>query len=148
MQRVPENLRFCERQIERLQGLRFFGVLEDYALKELREALLAAADQKEVQTIIDYWLRSNTSCPTPADLRAIARNIHESIGPAPKGCERCASFGGFVPCEGIRTTGVFAGQTYSGMVPCDCALGQFKREANKRRRELEATLEPTPGRDS
>jgi hypothetical protein len=151
MQREPENIRFCERQIQRLQGTLFFGTLEDAFLKELRDTLIdVAADHDQAAAIVAFWLRGNAGYPTPADFCEIARAMDASVA-APPGCERCAIYGGFLPRESIRTKGVFAGQTYTGMVPCDCTLGQLKRDAVRRletARSLKSKSVTTPGRAS
>ncbi len=79
----------ASKQIQRLCGLDFFPKNEPAALKELRLAAESAATPAILVSVVDSWLREQTQCPKPAELRRIIWGRQE----LPKPDEKCECSG-------------------------------------------------------
>ena len=131
MEPTKENLRFCNRQIERLQGLHFFDTLSQAAIQELTKALLLAdQNQAQAEMFISGWLAEHSEYPTPADIYQAARELTRNTNPAlPEPCELCNEIPGYIRIEQEIKTGVFAGETRSALALCSCPRGKALGEA-------------------
>lgn len=143
---TKENRAFCLRQISRCEGLNFFSTLTEVGLRELRDSLvLNSASEAQAELIVSTWISQSSERPTPADLKRIADTLNaaaETQVPAP--CDKCAPFGGFLPCEITLEQGIFAGEKRTLFVPCYCELGKTKRAAAKRLREEDPHASNSP----
>lgn len=73
MKKTEENISFCQRQIDRIEGTNFFASLSDVSIKELVDALLLSADsQAAAEMMVSSRLLLSDQRPTPADFAKMA----------------------------------------------------------------------------
>lgn len=113
---------FYEDQVKRLSGLAKFPHLPA-AQKEIRRALrqISEYDADFIERLIDGVVDSNTSCPTPAELRQhageIRRRAHQSIGKSD--CPQCHGSGFISITRRVNLPGVPAYDCEAAAV-CSC----------------------------
>lgn len=127
MKKNRENAAYCQEQILRLQGTRFFSSLPPIALKELRDALLAVAEgPDQARSIVTKWLTGHSDYPTPADIYDIGRQLkQEAILKAvlPDACSLCRESPGYIRVTQILPDGIYKGEERTAMAPCQCPRG-------------------------
>ena len=92
---------FCREQVGRLGCLIGFPS-EPRARQELLDTLLAASfDDRHAERICSDWLAVGRFCPTPADLRALARSTRPAAATPSFGCEACNGTGWVPRGDGV-----------------------------------------------
>lgn len=69
--------KFVSSQVARMAGTEYFGALSDEAVLELQRALASSPSEPIAVGVINEWLETSASRPTPADLyRLIDKHAH------------------------------------------------------------------------
>lgn len=94
-------------EARRMAGLDFFPSAYLEAVAEIAKALATAKSETELTAFVDDWLRRQTRCPKPAEIREALR--HDA--PLAEPCGRCE--------EGWIVTP-------NGAVACECRKGDAR----------------------
>ena len=103
--------------LERLSGLQWFPRDNPAAIKDLGEALRLARTDEIAVLVADYWIKSFSEAPKPADLYGLIKVENEKFESAhqPQSVE-CAICNG-TGQEIVERSG------YTGARPCVCRKG-------------------------
>ncbi len=133
----PISRPYFRSQVLRLAATNYFPALDE-GVKELVDSLMRISDGdgERARRIIDQALKTPT-CPTPADLEAIADGLgSENV---PRGCELCEGTGMRYVSKLINRTALDAdGNPYvydsyyaDCQERCSCELGRFLKAREK-----------------